>query len=731
MLNQLQVTLSWWRLCLSLALVLVVSSKPVKAAEGQGDARRGAFGAHPEEFGDSVFPRQMGLESRWETFLSRTNAAKLQALEMLLEESAEGSGLAPAQAPLYTAIWSEVDRFLLGQASSELASLRQAQDRKAGEVGLSGQTMEPLPLLAAFRRVPLAAAFQQAMLNYGEGALRAGNSGVALRACLDVLAHAANVELRTQAQVGVWLALANETQEPPVLQAAFAGVAPEALFPWLGETRSASFIRQQILAGLKSAEGEAKLAPDLAALPSRVLRGAPFAPWNYRGFLRDREAILPLLPPACGDLQTQDRFTLLSGPNLLVGYGENPAQPLWARMPPAAPSANKRRQRDRTALPIPGIFRPALASSTVVTRWGFDASRQYLTGLAAFHRDTGEMLWSTENDPEWHDLWPVNDPTVAEGAVYVLALREGEGALSPLWLLCLRPDNGRLLWKRVLASRDVGLAGGPGAPYLYRNQIDLAHYGNAVTVRRGGVFCVTQLGFVARCDPRDGMVDWIYPYPRVQPGTNLHEVIQRQGAAPVLSGNAVICLPRDAVGLFALEAQTGRLLWENATVRARTLLGAQGELVLARNEQQVLALDVRTGQVAWEHRFDEGLIGEPQLLRASLYVNTPRGLHRLDATSGIILEQRKWDGAEPVRQFTLTASNVLVFRDDSAVSGKPTSPESPARRDLPLALPLEQVWDLPGDHPLALDSAAGSQAGGHRLLPRGRSAALFARRPES
>jgi len=685
-------SLLFWPAVILAAMVCLGSAQAAEAPRGNANANE-------DEFGNSMFPRQLGLENRWQTFRARTNDASLRTLEQLLEESASGSGLVPGKGPLFTAIWEEINRFLIGQSPNEQALLRQAQDRKAVELGITGPGLEPPSLLASFRRLPWAATFHQALLDFGEKTLEEGNSGLALRTFQDVLTHTASAELRAKAQAGLWLALANETDDPEVLQAAFKDVSPQAQFPWLGEQRAAAAIKQQLLAGLKPAETETGVTL-LAQLSVQVLRGPPYSPWTFRGFQRNRDEVLPHFPSAFGELQTRAGFTLLSGPNLLVGFGDDPAQPLWARIPPPQPVLKKRRERDSHALPVPGPFRPAIGQDTVFTRWGFDASQQYLTGLAAFSRDTGEMLWSTENDLDWQELWPASDPTLAEGSVYVLALREGAAAMSPYWLMCLNPVNGKLRWKRVLASSDVGIERGRNAPNLPKNQIDLAHYGNAVTVRRGAVFCATQMGLVARCDVRDGMVDWVYPYPRVSLGTNLYEVMQRQGAAPALSGNAVIFFPRDAAGLFALDAESGQLLWENVSIRARALVGVQGGLVLVHNESEVVALKAMTGEVAWEKRFDEPIVGEPQFAGTSVLLGTRRGLHRLDAATGKTVEERKWDSAEPVRQFVMTASNLFLWRDDSTAVDKPAKTAGAETLTRPLTLPLAQVLDLPGDHPV-------------------------------
>jgi hypothetical protein len=62
------------------------------------------------------------------------------------------------------------------------------------------------------------------------------------------------------------------------------------------------------------------------------------------------------------------------------------------------------------------------------------------------------------------------------------------------------------------------------------------------------------------------------------------------------------------------------------------------------------------------------------------------------------VEERKWDAAEPVRQFVMTTSNLFLLRDDSTVAEKPVRTGTNELLTRPLTLPLTQIWEQPGDH---------------------------------
>ena len=65
------------------------------------------------------------------------------------------------------------------------------------------------------------------------------------------------------------------------------------------------------------------------------------------------------------------------------------------------------------------------------------------------------------------------------------SLRAGEGFIAPA-LMCLDENDGSLIWKRVLATQTSAfrLSRYPNDDLV----LDMARYGNAVTVRRGSVY---------------------------------------------------------------------------------------------------------------------------------------------------------------------------------------------------------------------------------------------------
>ena len=609
------------------------------------------------------FASQFGHEVKWEAIRASAVAEVVPRIAELYKEDAEGRSLLPWRDVRHSSIWWLLDRHVLSQPPAALAALRAAQEKEAFPALRGGGT--PEKLFAVYRGHPWAASGQRALLAYGEEALRRGHSGLALRAFQDALSHASDAAIRSQAQVGLWLAAAQGRGDPAALVRAFEGIPPDAAYPWLGKPESAKAIREA-LAGVP---GAAKAPPEaLAALERRALRMPPLSPWQQELWGDDmpRElatAVWPMLPRPQG----WEGGVLAAGPELLACFGDDPARPLWRRTPTRSTGLSGRLEvTDIQQVTVPGPFQPAIADGRVYARWGLDPTRRFLTDVVAFDLRSGEVLWSTADEPGWAEFWPAGDPTVAEGRVYVLALKRGYASVvpvSPVSLVCLDAETGQLLWKRVLASQNVTLM--PSQRSAYRDcQFDLAHYGNAVTVHEGAVYCQTNLGFVARCDARDGLIEWAYTYPRAQFRWNARSVVQRQGSAPLVVGDRVVLLPRDFQGVFALEPGTGKLAWDNPFAPSGEAIGVAEGLVLLADSGSMAALDAASGRARWRRSFAEDLRGRPQLVGPGIYTGTPSGLLRLDAQTGRTLETGEWGQGGPMAAFVVRGKALVGLSDD-------------------------------------------------------------------
>ncbi len=610
--------------------------------------------------------------------------ARLQALVL---KAADTDELVPLEPGLYTSPWVRLDRALTHAAADSgaaaLEALRREQERLAAAALRMPSSDESLA--AAARRFPFAAGVNRALLAAAERDIGHGRAGSARRAFEHVRAHTADKGLRTAAQAGLWLAVACAARTPRELDAVFDGVAPDTLYPWMGTVQSAAAIRARLQNSLRSAPPVP--ARELSTLPIDALRIPPVHPWNLGPNVRFP---LDALPDPCGRIIAEEDLCILAGPHLLACFGapHGGVSPVWIRRPCARDDGGERQREDdaRRARLVPGDYKPALAHGTIYTRWGLDGGAP--AALAAFDARTGLLRWSTAGDKAWEGLAPAADPVPSEGRIYVTAVRTDDAFLCPVSLVCLADDSGAVLWRRSLGTYTRGVGQRSGARRVIDGDVDLATWGSAVTVAGGAVYVAMNLGFVARCDARDGRVEWLRTYARA--GTGADSGARRRGSPPCPAAGALIAVPRDRSGAIALDMETGAVLWENAFLPSEEIVGAVGDALVLADARTLLAVDARTGNVRWERMFESGLVGRPQLTGSDALVGTAAGLERIALANGETLERRPWPAGERPAQFALAGHGIAVFGPGGI---------EPAAAGGQAAAPPGRVARIEGSHP--------------------------------
>jgi outer membrane protein assembly factor BamB len=189
-------------------------------------------------------------------------------------------------------------------------------------------------------------------------------------------------------------------------------------------------------------------------------------------------------------------------------------------------------------------------------------------------------------------------PLVVEGRVLAVFARSDGGRLVHT-LACLGTD-GRLLWTVDLCEAGAG----PGGDDRHRHEL-LTRAGPNV------VFC-SNTGAVVAVDARTGKPAWAFRYPRMRKSPG--ETRRRDLNPPVASGGRVFVAPTDAEYLFVLDAETGRLLWQDGPLEISELFGvAAGNLVctVAGPVRGIRGYDAATGSTdfprGWANHDDPGL----------------------------------------------------------------------------------------------------------------------------
>lgn len=655
----------------------------------------------------STAPRNLYLKDfapSWQAVRDLPAEAVPSQLHAMIGDAMEqGRFAADDSAATVTWLWNMVDRHLLAVKPEARRPLRQTQQSEL-------QKTRPTRSLEFFRRFPWTDEGQRALLDFGRQDLALGRADTALRSFRDVLSHASTPALISEAQVGLWVALAQQGNRDE-FDAAFRDVKPDDRYPWMGGTESARSIRERLQGSFPVAATE-RPAPSLTNLNRRLVRIPAIAPWPASLQSYDQglywlygRALMKSKPFARVGMQIHDGGMLVSSPNIMAWYrADDTATPVWQRTPRFTYSNSRRH---------PGNYVPPAVGNRVYTRWGqVDGCP---SDIAALDLQTGRQLWSTAQDNTWRNQnyrfrgtrhWPLNDPVYASGRLYLLAAKMMEVCISTegIYLMCMDPETGTRTWTCKVSDEEIK----GSSSWFPEYAADLAIYGNAVTPHQGAVYCDTSGGIVARVDARDGRLEWAHRYPctkysrKERPGQYpfVGEYPLSLGAPPLVVGKQAIFMPRDYNGVFALEADTGRLLWQNALVHPTGAIGIFEGALLVYDHRTVVSLDLATGAARWFRPLEEGVFGGVTLIGSSIYIGTLNSLYRLDARTGVAIERLAWNaqGPQPILDFAILDNTLYVVTGEAVpTSGfEPVVPLKPPAEGTAdkLRFPLRRAWKL-------------------------------------
>jgi outer membrane protein assembly factor BamB len=220
-----------------------------------------------------------------------------------------------------------------------------------------------------------------------------------------------------------------------------------------------------------------------------------------------------------------------------------------------------------------------------------------------------------------------------------------------------------------------------------------------VTVRQGSVYCSSNLGFVARCDARDGAIEWISCYTRALcTDSNGARIFARQGCAPILAGDKLLVMPRDYQGIFALDSRTGKVLWDNAIAPTQEFVGLGGaggqQSAIVKDTNRLAAIDVESGKRVWQDLFENGLHATPQIVGDSIYALSGQKLTRLCASSGCVRDEAQLAPEDGVYSFAMHGSEMTAIGEGSVAGGAAALNASAPASSGGVGLPLCKTWEL-------------------------------------
>jgi len=527
---------------------------------------------------------------------------------------------------------------LLGKPTGELAELRELQEtgfQKA--IAKAADVTEPLTL---FRRYPWSESAQRLLLESAQQALFAGESHGAFRSFQDILRHAEAKDLREQAQVGLWVSLA-QFAAPAALTRAFDDMEPDATWPWNGKRVKTEVIMQQL-----SRQAAEIHSPSLASLTQHTVRLPPMPLSRSRVF--------------SVDMQREGDQLLVSSPMMLAMFAaDNPTKPLWTQ--------TRRLYRQSSGAEY---FLPRFSGQELITTWGGFSVGDY-HGVV-LNRNDGSVVSS--GDP--HDLHSrflyrmSGSPAIADNKVFTVQIAQSYALFNRMHQYTWYGDIG-------LGCFDI-----QGMKHRWTQRYDAAQTtgeprtekmkGARPVVDQGAVYFISGTGHVVRSDIRDGEMEWMHFFrPIIDPGpyTLLTPSPWCLGSAPIVTEDKVICMPKYTGYLFALDKETGRRIWAVPLLRGHEVLGAYEDQVLVVGANSIYAIDIDTGQVRWGRQIspqwgDGFQLPRAQLIGSSVYCGTKNTLYRFDARNGALMESRPWAmGSEVPMSFLIAGTDLYAISD--------------------------------------------------------------------
>ena len=557
----------------------------------------------------------------WETALDDPSNTSVKTLDGLYAEAKkfgelpwrDGRGFLNTEQVLATQ-W-------LSHPPEALAELRDVQQQGFKDVTIKG--VKPGGELALFRRFPWSASAQTILLKSAQRHLFEGKPQAAFRSFQDVLRHAVAKTLREQAQVGLWLSLAQFADASAVAKS-FDGVGPAASWPWYGKREKTAVIK----AALVKADAKPIPSPTLASLKLHTVRLPPvrIVPRNVPQFVFRV------------DMQREGNQLLVSNPSMLAMYAaDNPAKPLWIQRKGAG-GGNAR-----------------FVGQHVVAPWETEHR------LVALRRADG-AIGSEGVPPRTRSRYQtIGGPVTTDGMAYAVQFAKFYKSLyhyikstsGEVVLSCFGERDLKHLWTRSYQTTEIE---------------DSKLNSVLPRVSHGAVYFCTNAGQVIRADSRDGEMEWSHFF-RAGTGNKKPASPWCLGARPIVTDDKVICMARYNGYLFALDKATGRRLWQTPLLEGRELLGVYENLVLVVGANCLYAVDVNTGKMRWARQISEKYIDgfqlpRPQMIGSSIYFGTKNTLYRFHAGSGLLQESRDWAmvGEVPMG-FLISGTDLYVISD--------------------------------------------------------------------
>ncbi len=199
--------------------------------------------------------------------------------------------------------------------------------------------------------------------------------------------------------------------------------------------------------------------------------------------------------------------------------------------------------------------------------------------LACLETATGKLLWTSKAE---RDKFVVSDPLLIQDELFALTVTRAEQELS-LSLCTYDPDSGAVLCESPLVRL---------REHWWQQR-------TCQVLALDDTFVVACGGSVFRAD-LIGRIRWLRKEPWVPPAVNRNWVAQDQ-AAPIESGGRLFVTQPGVLEVACLDAETGRLQWQQSVPDLCRVVGVADGRVLVQTDAGFAAFDAAEGKLLWEH----------------------------------------------------------------------------------------------------------------------------------
>jgi outer membrane protein assembly factor BamB len=226
----------------------------------------------------------------------------------------------------------------------------------------------------------------------------------------------------------------------------------------------------------------------------------------------------------------------------------------------------------------------------------FATSRAQATQASASDRIIGLDLRRegllTFQSPREDGVWAFDGAPVGDGHHVFVAMRRSD--ITPhAYVACFDAATGVRQWRTAVGAADT-IAGGAAD--------EITH--NLLTLVENRIYFNTNLGLVAALDADSGDIAWITRYDRlisktftVGAAVPLH--FDRDPSPCVYHDGLLFVAPADTPTIFALDANTGKMIWQQDQLSdTLQLLAVVGKHLIASGER-IAALDISSGHIDW------------------------------------------------------------------------------------------------------------------------------------